>query len=214
MHDELLLFVRRHNAAVEIARQGPGTAPDTLAEVAREVRGCTRCRLSLTRRHAVPGEGEADAALLLVGEAPGRTEDGIGLPFQGLSGRFLDGALAAAGVDRGDVFITAVAKCRPPGNRNPRRDEIAACAGYLDRQLVLVAPRVVLAMGATAAARLHPESAGPRTRVGDLRGQVVPLGPDQALIVTFHPASAMRFPARRQPFHDDLQRAAALAGLG
>ena len=186
---------------------------DSLEEVAVEVRGCTLCRLAETRTQAVPGAGKPDADLMLVGEAPGRTEDEIGLPFSGMAGRFLNGALQGLGLTRDDVFVTSVNKCRPPRNRNPRRDEMAACAHYLDRQLALIEPRIVLAMGTTAAARLHPEARGRAVKVGDLRGQVHPLGPEQALLVTYHPAAAMRFPAQRQPFVDDLEQGARLAGL-
>ena len=186
---------------------------DSLEQVADEVRGCPRCRLALTRTNAVPGAGRPDADLLLVGEAPGRTEDEAGLPFQGLSGRFLNAALDGLDLTREDVFITSVNKCRPPNNRNPRRDEMRACAGYLERQMTLIAPLVVLAMGGTAAARLHPESAGRAVKVAELRGQVYPLAPERALIVTYHPASAMRFPKQRQPFLDDLEQAARFAGL-
>lgn len=184
-----------------------------MEQVAVDVRGCTLCRLAQTRTQAVPGAGDAAASLVLIGEAPGRTEDEVGLPFQGMSGRFLNAALADLGLSRDDVFVTSANKCRPPANRNPRRDEIAACASYLDRQLALIRPRVVLAMGGTAAARLHPETRGSQAKVSALRGQIYPLGPEQALIVTYHPAAAMRFPAQRQPFLDDLRRATELAGL-
>jgi uracil-DNA glycosylase len=186
---------------------------DSLDRIAAEVRGCPRCRLAQSRINAVPGAGKPDTDLLLVGEAPGRTEDEVGLPFQGLSGKFLNQSLARLGLTRDDVFTTSVNKCRPPGNRNPRSDEIAACAPYLDRQLALIDPKVVLAMGGTAAARLHPEARGPVVKVAELRGQIHPLGPERALLVTYHPAAAMRFPKQRQPFADDLQRAARLAGL-
>ncbi len=189
------------------------TAGDSLEAVAVEVRGCTLCRLAESRTQAVPGAGHPETALMLIGEAPGRTEDERGLPFQGMAGRFLNGALGDLGVTRDDVFVTSVNKCRPPRNRNPRRDEITACAPYLDRQLALIAPKVVLAMGGTAAARLHPEAAGASVKVAPLRGQIYPLGPDQALIVTYHPAAAMRFPAQRQPFLDDLEQAARIACL-
>ena len=186
---------------------------DSLDEIAGEVRGCTLCRLAESRTQAVPGAGKLDADLMLVGEAPGRTEDEVGLPFQGMAGRFLNAALADLGLSRDEVFVTSVNKCRPPNNRNPRRDEMAACAPYLDRQLALIRPTVVLAMGGTAAARLHPEAGGRAVKVADLRGQVHPLGPEQALVVTYHPAAAMRFPAQREPFAHDLARAARLACL-
>lgn len=186
---------------------------ESLEEVAAEVRGCTLCRLSETRTQAVPGAGNSAADLLLIGEAPGATEDEVGLPFQGMSGRFLNAALTSFGLSRDDVFVTSVNKCRPPRNRNPRRDEMAACAPYLDRQMALIRPTVVLAMGGTAAGRLHPELHGKAAKVAELRGQVYPLGPEQALLVTYHPAAAMRFPSQRQPFYDDLEAAARLACL-
>jgi len=186
---------------------------DSLELVAAQVRGCVRCRLAETRTHAVPGDGDPAAVLMLVGEAPGAKEDATGLPFQGLGGRFLDRQLAAVGVAREQVYVTSVNKCRPPGNRNPRPDEVAACAGYLDRQTALVRPRVILAMGGTAASRLHPESRGRGVKVGALRGLPVPLGPDRSLVVTYHPAAAMRFPAQREPFAADLATAVRLSGL-
>lgn len=186
---------------------------DSLERIAAEVRGCPKCRLAATRTQAVPGAGKPDADLVLIGEAPGRTEDEVGQPFQGMSGKFLNQSLAGLGLTRDDVFVTSVNKCRPPGNRNPRRDEIAACAGYLDRQMALIQPLVVLAMGGTAAARLHPEAKGVTVKVAELRGQVFPLAPERALLVTYHPAAAMRFPKQRQPFLDDLERAVRLACL-
>ncbi len=186
---------------------------DSLDQIAAEVRGCVRCRLAQTRTLAVPGQGNPAAALFLVGEAPGRTEDETGLPFQGMAGRFLNGALEMLGLRRDDVFVSSVNKCRPPANRTPRRDEMAACAGYLDRQLAVIEPRVVLAMGTTAAVRLHPERGARVARLADLRGQLYPLGPQRAVLVTYHPAAAMRFPSRRQPFLDDLGRAARSAGI-
>jgi uracil-DNA glycosylase family 4 len=186
---------------------------DSLELLAGEVRACTRCRLAAERRHAVPGHGDPHAALLLVGEAPGAKEDATGLPFQGLGGRFLDRQLAAVGVGRNQVFITSANKCRPPGNRAPKPDEIAACAGYLDRQLALIRPRVVLAMGGTAAARLHPGGDGRTLKVSAVRGSPIPLREGRTLLVTYHPAAAMRFPAQREPFAADLAQAARLAGL-
>jgi len=150
---------------------------------------------------------------MLVGEAPGAREDQTGLPFQGLSGRFLDRCLTELGLARDKVFIGSVNKCRPPANRVPRRDEMAACAGYLDRQMTLIQPTVVLAMGGTAAGRLHPEATGRPLNVTELRGRPIPLGPDRALVVTYHPAAAMRFPSRRDPFRADLEQAVRLADL-
>ena len=175
---------------------------------------CVRCRLAESRTHAAPGAGDPAAVLLLVGEAPGRREDETGLPFQGMAGRFLDATLAQLGLRRDDgIYIASVNKCRPPKNRAPKSDEIAACAPYLDRQIALLQPQVIFAMGATAALRLHPEPGRP-VNVTALRGLPVPLGPQRALVVSYHPAAAMRFPDRRQPFTDDLRAAAQMAGLG
>ena len=189
------------------------TAPDNFDRIAAEVRTCVLCRLCETRTHAVPGMGDTDAVLMLVGEAPGAREDEVGLPFQGMAGRFLDRCLTGLGLTREKgIFVSSVNKCRPPRNRAPKSDEMKACAGYLDRQLALLRPRVILAMGATAAVRLHPEPGRP-VNVTELRGMPVPTSPEQALLVTYHPAAAMRFPDRRQPFIDDLTAACELAGL-
>jgi uracil-DNA glycosylase len=180
---------------------------DSLEQVDAEVRSCTRCRLHATRTHAVPGHGAPAAALLLLGEAPGAQEDATGLPFQGTSGRFLDRCLADLGWGRGDVFVTGSAKCRPPGNRDPRSDEVAACAGYLDRQLALIRPRLVLAMGLVAAVRLGLARRG--DRLGAVRGALHEPAAERpwAVLATYHPAAAMRFPRLREPFLADLAAA-------
>jgi DNA polymerase len=186
---------------------------DSLERIAAEARVCTRCRLALSRTQAVPGAGDPNADLLLVGEAPGANEDQTGLPFQGMAGRFLDSALADLGLQRSTaIYIASVNKCRPPGNRAPKSDEIAACAPFLDRQIALLQPRVVMAMGATAALRQHPEPPRP-LNVTELRGLPVPLAPDRVLIVSYHPAAAMRFPDRREPFLSDLRSACWMASL-
>ena len=186
---------------------------DSLTTVAAEIRGCTRCPLAATRLNAVPGEGPADARLFLVGEAPGATEDRLGLPFRGAAGRHLDATLAAVGAARDDVFIGSVCRCRPPGNRNPRPDEVAACAPYLDRQLALVRPAVVLAMGLTAALRLGIAAKGERLADVRLRSPEPAAGRKHLLLATYHPAAVMRFPALRQPFADDLATAVRAADV-
>ena len=196
-----------------VAMNASAGAADSLEQVAAEARVCTRCRLSQTRTHAAPGSGDPAASLLLVGEAPGAREDETGLPFQGMAGRFLDACLKDLGLFRDEgIYIASVNKCRPPRNRAPKSDEIEACAPYLSRQITLLQPRVIFAMGATAALRLHPEAPRP-VNVTSLRGLPVPLGPEAALIVSYHPAAAMRFPDRRQPFVEDLRMACDLAGL-
>jgi uracil-DNA glycosylase len=202
---------------------------DDLHRIAAEVRTCPRCRLAENRTHAVPGDGHPRAELFLLGEAPGAREDETGLPFQGASGRFFDASLAELGLGRADVFVTGTAKCRPPGNRDPRPDEVAACAPYLDRQLALIRPRVVLAMGLVAARRLGLAPKG--AKLGDIRGEVHEPGAADpagaagaadaadgagatrpfAALATYHPAAAMRFPRLRGPFLTDLATAADLA---
>ncbi len=121
-----------------------------------EIRSCTACRLCETRTHAVPGEGHQHPRIVFVGEGPGAEEDRLGRPFVGRSGRFLDGMIESIGLHRGDLFITNVVKCRPPENRDPRPDEIAACRGFLERQIELLAPQVVGTLGRFSMARWFP----------------------------------------------------------
>ncbi|MFW5857226.1 MAG: uracil-DNA glycosylase, partial [Planctomycetota bacterium] len=154
------------------------------------IRACTACRLSETRQHAVPGEGPGDARLVLVGEAPGRREDAAGRPFCGRSGDLLDRLLSEAGIRRGHAYITSCVKCRPPGNRNPTRDELAACVPqHLEAQIECIAPSLIVLFGKTAAASLL----GTDAPVKDLRGTVREQR-GRHWLVTYHPAAAMRFP--------------------
>ena len=120
---------------------------DSMEQVASEVRVCVLCELSRSRTHAVPGEGNHKARVMLIGEGPGWHEDQQGKPFVGASGKFLTELLGHAGLEREDVFITNVVKCRPPGNRDPLPDEIEACSGYLDRQIRMVDPDVIVTLG-------------------------------------------------------------------
>ncbi|MBI4287169.1 MAG: uracil-DNA glycosylase [Chloroflexi bacterium] len=128
----------------------------SLAEVAARVLTCTDCPLSRGRTHAVPGEGAENARVLFIGEGPGWHEDQTGRPFVGPAGKFLDELIASAGLKRPDVFITNVVKCRPPGNRDPLPDEIDACRKYLDRQLEIMKPDVVVTLGRHSMARFFP----------------------------------------------------------
>ncbi len=153
-----------------------------------QVAGCTACPLHRNRTQAVFGVGDRQANWLFVGEGPGAEEDAKGEPFVGQAGRLLDNMLAAIGLQRGrDVYIANVVKCRPPGNRNPEPAEIAACAPYLARQIELIAPRLIVALGKVAAQRLLGRDAtiaGLRGKLHDHRG--IPL------IVTYHPAYLLR----------------------
>ena len=162
---------------------------------------CTRCRLSETRTQVVFSDGAVDARLVVVGEAPGANEDATGLPFVGAAGQFLDLLLATVDLSREDsVYMANVLKCRPPGNRNPQPDEIAACSPYLKKQLELIAPQALLAVGTFSGQLLT----GEQKPLGKLRGEVhsyqgIPL------VVTYHPAALLRNAGWTRAFWDDLQ---------
>jgi uracil-DNA glycosylase family 4 len=164
-------------------------APGTdLAELASQAAGCTRCPLAEHRTQVVFGVGDPDADLLFVGEAPGRDEDIQGEPFVGRSGQLLDRlVLEEMGVDRSRFYIANVVKCRPPENRDPRPDEIASCRPFLDSQLELIAPRVVVTLGNFATRLLLETDLG----ITKVRGRSYPMGAFQ-LVPTYHPAAALR----------------------
>jgi uracil-DNA glycosylase len=172
-----------------------------LAALREVALGCPRCRLSETRTHVVFGEGSPTADVVVVGEAPGAEEDRTGRPFVGRAGKLLDLMLASVGFPRESVFICNVLKCRPPGNRNPQADEVAACSPYLVRQLELVRPRAIFAVGTFAAQALL----GTTVPIGRLRGTVHTYR-EIPLIPTYHPAALLRNPAWVRPAWEDLQR--------
>ncbi|HYN20356.1 MAG TPA: uracil-DNA glycosylase [Thermoanaerobaculia bacterium] len=173
---------------------------NTLDEVAERIRTTHCCALCPSRTNAVPGEGSPNARLMLVGEGPGATEDATGRPFVGQAGSLLDGILEAIEVPRHAVYITNVVKCRPPANRKPLPDEVAACIPYLYRQLELIKPKVILALGGTAAENML----GVRKSLGELRGKVHTLN-GIPLVVTYHPAALLRNPNWKKPTWDDVR---------
>lgn len=178
-----------------------------LKELHNRICRCVQCPLHETRIQAVPGEGDPRAALMLVGEAPGEQEDREGRPFCGRSGRFLDGLLERVGLERDRIFITSTVKCRPPGNRNPRREEIDTCCGqWLVRQISLIDPVVVGVLGKIAAEAVLQEKGNLR----DLHGRGFRRGGRQYLI-SYHPAAAMRFPEAAKRIEADFQKLALLA---
>lgn len=177
----------------------------SLDAIAETVRQCTRCPLYKTATHGVPGEGNPAADLVVVGEAPGADEDASGRPFVGASGQLLTKILAAINLAREDVFICNVVKHRPPGNRNPAPDEVAACSPYLVRQLELVRPKVILTVGNFAAQTLLNTKLG----IGKLRGQVH-LYRGVPLVATYHPAALLRNPTWKRPTWEDVQLARRL----
>lgn len=162
----------------------------TLAEVEREAADCTRCPLAKGRTQVVFGEGDPAADLLVVGEGPGRDEDLQGRPFVGRSGQLLDRLLREElELDRAQCYIANVVKCRPPGNRDPEPEEVAACRPWLEAQVGLIEPLVILTLGNFATRLLLDSKEGIRR----LRGRVYPHGPGGALLVpTYHPAAALR----------------------
>jgi uracil-DNA glycosylase len=179
---------------------GPMAQLDSLDAVARVVASCTRCPLYATAKNPVPGQGNPNADLMIVGEAPGATEDEKGLAFVGAAGQLLTKILAAVDLKREDVFICNVLKHRPPGNRNPMPDEVTACTPYLLRQFELIRPKAILALGTFAAQTLLQT----KLAIGKLRNQVhrfhgVPL------IVTYHPAALLRNPSWKRPTWEDVQ---------
>ena len=179
---------------------GPMSALESLDAVAKSVASCTRCPLYATATNPVPGQGHPNADLMIVGEAPGATEDEQGLAFVGAAGQLLTKILAAVNLKREDVYICNVLKHRPPGNRNPMPDEVSACSPYLRRQFELIAPKAILALGTFAAQTLLET----KLAIGKLRGQIhrfhgVPL------IVTYHPAALLRNPSWKRPTWEDVQ---------
>ncbi len=171
-----------------------------LAKVAAEASGCTACKLAAGRRKVVFGSGNPDAELMLIGEGPGAEEDRQGLPFVGPAGELLTKILRAIDVERTQVYIANVVKCRPPNNRDPEGDEVIACRGYLERQIELVQPRVIVALGRVAAQALL----GTKEALGRLRGRwhEVRGVPTRA---TYHPAALLRYSHYKRPTWEDMQ---------
>jgi uracil-DNA glycosylase family 4 len=177
-----------------------GKAEIQLQQIADEVVVCPRCELARTRTKAVPGEGNANARIMFIGEGPGWHEDQQGRPFVGAAGKFLNELLALAGLSREDVFITNVVKCRPPGNRDPMPDEIAACAPYLDRQIAAIDPDVIVTLGRFSMARYFPGE-----RISKIHGQ--PRKEGKRLIVPmYHPAAALHQSALRGAIEEDFTK--------
>ena len=182
---------------------------EDLVALYREARGCTRCPLFAGRTQVVFGNGNADADLMLVGEAPGFHEDAQGVPFVGRAGGLLDELLAENGMSRSDVFVTNVLKSRPPGNRDPQPTEIEACRPYLRRQVELIEPRVICTLGNFATKLLTRSSRGitqvhGRAQEQELGGRALRLYP------LFHPAAALRTPRVKEQLREDFARLPAL----
>jgi DNA polymerase len=182
-----------------IARSGESAAG--LAEVAAEAAVCRACRLCETRNKVVFGSGQADARLMFIGEGPGADEDRKGLPFVGRAGELLTKIIQAIDLDREQVYIANIVKCRPPENREPAPDEVGACRGFLERQIDLVRPRLVVALGRVAAQSLL----GNATPISRLRGSWYEFR-GIPMMVTYHPAALLRNAALKRPTWEDMQR--------
>ncbi len=182
--------------------RSPFSHLESLEAIAETVRGCTGCLLHATATKAVPGEGDPNADLVCVGEAPGADEDATGRPFVGESGKLLTKILEAIKLSREEVFICNVLKHRPPGNRNPLPGEVEACSPYLVRQLELIQPKVIVAFGTFAAQTLL----NTKSSLSQLRG-LVHRYYGTPLIVTYHPAALLRNPAWKRPTWNDVQLA-------
>ena len=177
---------------------------ETLDSLREQVLCCTRCSLSKTRTRVVFGEGNPDSDLMFIGEAPGRDEDLQGRPFVGRAGQLLTKILAAIDFSREDVFIGNVLKCRPPGNRDPSPEESVTCMMFLDKQIEIIRPKIICALGRIAASLLL----GTGTSLGAMRGKMHDWGPEGRikLIATYHPAACLRNPQYKRPVWEDMQR--------
>ena len=185
------------------SRIAPAPAAAALEAIDAQVRACRKCELHRTRTNTVFGVGPPGADCMFIGEAPGAEEDARGEPFVGRAGRLLDAMLAAIGLGRGDVYIANIVKCRPPRNRDPQAGEIAACSGYLRRQIEAVSPRLLVAAGRVAAQSLLSTTQS----IGRLRGRTFRYGEDRLpVVVMYHPAYFLRSPLEKRKAWDDLVR--------
>lgn len=205
------VWVPRDQADADVAgeQQGAATvAPDDLdwGELRTAVQGCTKCALHAGRTQTVFGVGNKSADWLIIGEAPGAEEDRRGEPFVGRAGQLLDEMLRAVGKERDEVFIANILKCRPPNNRDPEPAESAACRSYLERQIALIQPKIILAVGRIAAQQLLETD----TPVGKLRGQLHQYS-NIPMVVTYHPAYLLRSPTQKRKAWQDLCLAMGVA---
>jgi len=173
--------------------------------VADQINNCTECELCKDSGKKVPGEGNRNAEIVLCGEAPGAKESELGIPFVGRAGKLLDNMIKAMGYKREDLYILNTVKCRPPNNRNPEPAEIESCAKYLDMQLQIIDPFLIIALGAVASDRLLSETVG--QSLSSRRGKIHSLCIDKSrynVICTYHPAYLLRNPAAKAEAHKDL----------
>jgi len=179
-----------------------------LDSIAAKVQFCSLCSLEKTRTKTVPGEGNPDAEIMFIGEAPGATEDIEGIPFCGAAGKFLDEMLRSIGLDRSDIFIGNTVKCRPPGNRDPEDDEKSACRPYLDEQIEIINPKIIVALGRHAAASLLPG----QPSISRIHGKALKRPNGIVYLPLYHPAAALHNGGLRQTLLDDFAKIKPLLG--
>lgn len=175
-------------------------AVDVLEQIASQVKDCTRCELQFGRRLAVPGEGPADASIMLIGEGPGFHENVQGRPFVGQAGKLLDELLLAAGLRREQVFITNVVKCRPPGNRDPLPAEVSACSEFLDCQIETINPKLIITLGRYSMGKFLPNA-----KISAVHGQAMWIR-GRLIVPMYHPAAALHQPSLRPVLEKDFAR--------
>ncbi len=187
-------------AAAAVDVEASSSNPAELKALAAEAAGCTACRLNEGRQSVVFGTGSPTADLMFIGEGPGAEEDKQGIPFVGRAGELLTRIIRAIDLEREDVYIANIVKCRPPGNRDPLPDEVAACRGYLERQIDLVSPKVIVLLGRVAAQTLL----GTDSALGRMRGQWYRVRGVETR-VTYHPAALLRNAGFKRPTWEDMQ---------
>ncbi len=206
-------WVRREQAAVDDGSAAseqiaPAVNEADWATLQNQVADCTRCRLCETRTQTVFGVGDPAADWMVIGEAPGAEEDRQGEPFVGRAGQLLNAILRSVGLQRDAVFIANILKCRPPQNRDPKSDEVEKCLPYLEGQVNLIRPRLILALGRVAAQNLL----GSSEPIGRMRGRIHTFGEERIpVIVTYHPAYLLRSPLEKRKVWQDMQMAVSIA---
>ncbi len=173
-----------------------------LDNIGQYVRDCSGCKLTKTRKNAVPGVGDYETKIMFIGEAPGANEDEKGIPFCGAAGKFLDEMLVSIGLDRSKVFITNVVKCRPPENRDPEDDEKVACRPYLEKQIALISPEIIVCLGRHAAASLLPG----QPSISQIHGKALKRPNGIVYLPLYHPAAALHNGGLRQTLIDDFSK--------
>ncbi len=173
---------------------------DILMEISSQVSGCTRCELHFSRKNSVPGEGPVDSQIMFIGEGPGFFENEQGRPFVGQAGKLLEDLLEKNGLNRVQVFITNVVKCRPPGNRDPLPEELSACGDFLDRQINVIDPKVIVTLGRYSMAKFLPGS-----KISDIHGQAAWIH-GRLVVPMYHPAAALHQPSLKPQLEKDFNK--------